>query len=96
MKEYNETEALARMCAVLPAECRDEDSVCEVLDLIYDYYEENGELDLDCDSDDDTDVADMVAYIARYFKKNAPAVAFTDEQIAAMIAAEIEYEDSLI
>ena len=95
MKEYNETEAIELMCAVLPQESRDEDAVCEVLDLIYDYYEENGELDLDCDGDD-TDVAEMVAYIERYLKKNAPAVQFTTGQIADMVAAEIEYEDSLV
>ena len=95
MKEYNENEAIEAMCAVLPEECRDEDSACEVLDLIFDYYEENGELDIDND-DDDTDIDAVVAYILKYLKKNAPAVHFTAEQLAAMVKAEIEYEDSLL
>ncbi len=88
MKEYNETEAIALMSAVLPEELRDDDAVCEVLDLIYDYYEDKG--------DDEADINGMTAYISRFLRKNAPAVQFSDEHIAAMIAAEIEYENSLI
>ena len=68
MKEYNETEAIALMSAVLPEELRD----------------------------DEADINGMTAYISRFLRKNAPAVQFSDEHIAAMIAAEIEYENSLI
>ncbi len=95
MKEYNESEAVEAMCAVLPPESRDNDSVCEVLDLIYDYYEENGELDID-DGDGETDVDAVVEYILMYFRKNAPEVHFTPAQIADMVRAEIDYEDSLL
>ena len=91
MKEYNETEAIALMSAVLPEELRDDDA-----DLIYDYYEDNGDLDLDLEGDDEADINGMTAYISRFLRKNAPAVQFSDEHIAAMIAAEIEYENSLI
>ena len=49
MKEYNETEAVALMAATLPENFRDTDAICEVLDLIYDYYDENGDLDIDAD-----------------------------------------------
>ena len=96
MKEENENEAIALMSAVLPEELRDDDAVCEVLDLIYDYYEDNGDLDLDLEGDDEADINGMTAYISRFLRKNAPAVQFSDEHIAAMIAAEIEYENSLI
>ena len=96
MKEYNENEAVELMAAVLPEESRDTDSVCEVLDLIYDYYDENGDLEIDCDDDDDSDVEAIVAYILKYFKKNAPAVSFTADQLAAMVREEIEYEESLL
>lgn len=98
MKEYNENEAVALMAAVLPEELRDNDSICEVLDLIYDYYDENGELDLDLNDDDDdeqSDVDAIVAYIEKYFRKNAPSTRFSTEQIADMVKAEIEYENSL-
>lgn len=95
MKEYNENEAVEAMSAVLPEASRDTDSVCEVLDLIYDYYEENGELDID-DGEEETDVGAIVEYILKYFRKNAPEVNFTPAQLADMVRAEIEYESSLL
>ena len=97
MKEYNENEAIELMAATLPEDLRDSDSICEVLDLIYDYYDDNGDLDIDMDDDDsDDDIEAMVDFIVKYFKKNAPAISFTPAQIAAMVKAEIEYEESLI
>ncbi len=84
------------MTAALPEERRNSDAAFEVLDLIYDYYDENGDLDIDCgdDDDDEPDIDGMVAYIARFMKKNSE-VAFTAEELAAMVRAEIEYENSL-
>lgn len=97
MKEYDEIEAVNLMMAALPESVRDTDSVCEVLDLIYDYYDDNGDLEIDLDDDDDNeDIAEMVDYIARMMAKNPPAMAFTDAEIAAMVKAEIEYENSLL
>lgn len=85
------------MMAALPEEVRDTDSVCEVLDLIYDYYDDNGDLEIDPEDDDDgEDIAEMVDYISRMLYKNPPAVAFTEAEIAAMVKAEIEYEISLL
>ncbi len=96
MKEYNETEAVALMAATLPENLRDTDAICEVLDLIYDYYDENGDLDIDADEYADEDIEEMTGYIMGYFSKNAPSTAFTAEQVSAMIRAEIQYEESLI
>ncbi len=96
MKEYDENEAVALMSKTLVPEKRNENAVCEVLDLIYDYYDENGDLDFNLDSDDDVDLDAMVSYIARYLRKNSPEVEFSDEEIAAMVKAEIEYEESLL
>lgn len=98
MKEFDENEAVAKMCAAIPADKRDNDSVCEVLDLIYDFYDENGMLDfdLDDDSDDIARIADIVAYIEKMFARNAPATKFTTAEITAMVTAEINYEDSLL
>lgn len=95
MKEFDEDEAIAKMCAACVPPCTDKDTAYEVLDLIYDYYDENGELDIDADGDD-ADAAEIVAYITGSFRKNAPAAALTDAQILAMVKAEIEYEESLL
>lgn len=95
MKEFDENEAVSRMIGVLPPDLRDEDAVCEVLDLIYDYYDESGELDIDADGDESS-VDDIVDFIEKYFKTNAPAVRFSRSQLAAMVEAEIGYEESLL
>lgn len=95
MKEYDEDEAIKLMSDSVAPELRDFDAVAEVLDLIYDYYDENGDLEIDGDDDEDEDVEDMTAYIMQYLKKNPPKVCFTDGDVAAMIRAEINYEQSL-
>lgn len=97
MKEYDETEAIELMAQAVPENVRDNDSICEVLDLIYDYYDENGDLEIDFDDDDtQDDVADIVEFIQKAFAKNPAAVEFSTQDIAAMVNAEIKYENSLI
>ena len=96
MKEYDENEAIGLMAATLPAELRDNDAVCEVLDLIYDYYDENGDLEIDFEDDSESDFEEIADYVEKYLKKNTVSVVFTREQLVAMITAEIEYEESLV
>lgn len=97
MKEFDESEAIAAMMEKLCADRRDEDAVYEILDLIYDYYESNGDLDINMDEDDsDTDVASMVEAIAKQLRRRPAAVDFTAEEIEAMVKAEIVYEESLL
>jgi len=97
MKDYDEREAVAAMLAKLSKERRNDDAAFEVLDLIYDYYEDNGELDISIDEDEsETDLAGMTAYIVKQLNKHQAAIDFTAEEIEAMIRAEIEYEESLL
>ncbi len=98
MKEYDENKATAAMLAALADNRRDEDAVCEVLDLIYDYYEENGDLDINIDDDDDseTDIAGMVSFISRQLRRHPASVDFSAEEIEAMVRAEIAYEECLL
>lgn len=99
MQEFDENKAIELMAATLGADRRDEDAVFEVLDLIFDYYDENGDLDIDLnddDDDDETDVEAMTAYISKYLAKHPAPVRFTADEIKAMIEAELAYEESLI
>lgn len=97
MKDYNEEDAIKMMEAQLPEALRDSDAVSEVLDLIYDYYDENGDLEIDCDGDDEeANIDEMAEYIHNYLRKNPPAVHFSMENIASMVRAEIMYEQSLL
>ncbi|MCX4263144.1 MAG: hypothetical protein OSJ37_00310 [Muribaculaceae bacterium] len=96
MKEYDEEEALSMMSEAVAPDLRDTDAIAEVLDLIYDYYDENGGLEIDVDSDDEEDVDDMSMYVMRYLENNPPRVSFTVDDVAALIRAEINYEQSLL
>lgn len=95
MKEYDEDEAIAMMRKALGADAPSEEDIYQVLDLIFDYYDENGELDIDADADEDTDIDEMVSYIARYLKGKSSTV-LSPAQIKALVLAEIAYEDSLL
>jgi len=95
MKEYDEDAAMRQMLGADGAGDVDENTTAEVLDLIFDYYEENGDLDPDFDNDEETDVAAMVAYIQKYLRKNATST-LSDAQVEAMVLAEIAYEESLL
>ena len=65
--------------------------------MIWDYYEENGLLDLDlADDDEDEDIeADLVDYINRMLKKDKDAKV-DPADVPLMVKAEIDYEDSII
>lgn len=97
MKDYNEDDAIRMMGAVIPEELRDENAIAEVLDLIYDYYDENGDLEIDADDEaEEENIDEMARYITNYLRKNPPAVTFSFENVAAMVRAEINYEQSLL
>ena len=97
MKDYDETEAIAAMLAVLRPDRRDEDAVYEILDLIYDYYEDNGDLDITLDDDEaETDFEAMVAAIAKQLRRHPASTNFDNDEIKAMIEAETAYQESLL
>ncbi len=70
----------------------DEDEVLNVIDMIWDYYEENGLLDIEAEPDEEADVVD---YVTRMLKKDKHAV-ISAEDVPLMVKAEMEYEDSVI
>jgi len=95
MKEYDEDEAITLMSKALGADAPSDEDIYQVLDLIFDYYDENDQLEIDVEGDDETDIEEMVDFIAGYLKGKSEA-SFTREQIKALVLAEIAYEDSLL
>lgn len=76
----------------------DSDEILNVVDMIWDFYEENGMLDVDLeydDTDDDDIEPEMVDYVCRMLRKDKGAKVFP-EDVPLIVAAEIEYEDSLL
>lgn len=102
MKEFNENEAVAAMRAALDpekAERYTDDDLLEVIDLIFDHYEENGDLDLDSsdtsDVDDEAEIKGATTYVTRFLKKDKNRkIDLAD--IPAIVRAEYGYELSLI
>ena len=72
-----------------------EDEILNVIDMIWDYYEENGLLDLDIDDDDDGIPSDeIIDYVIRMIKKDKGAT-IAVEDIPMLVMAELAYEETL-
>lgn len=73
-----------------------EDEVLNIIDMIWDFYEENGLLEPDDDNDSDEDIEpDMIDYVNRMLRKDKGAKV-APEDVPLMVKAEVEYEDSVL
>lgn len=97
MNEYDEFKAAAAMrAAVAGAEVYDDDQLINLIDIIFDYYDENGDLEIDNESDnDDDDIEAMTEYAVGILAKDK-GNRIAKDHIRPLIEAEIEYELSLI
>lgn len=98
MKDYDENEAAAYMRSHVPgAEAYDDDQLINLIDIIFDWYDENGDLEVDLDALDDTDedLEAIAAYARGVLAKDADST-IAPEHVLPLIAAEVDYELSLI
>lgn len=100
MEEFDEIKAVKSINEALINAGRkayEDDEILNVIDMIWDYYEENGLLDIDDDIDDeDEDIAaDLCDYIVRMLRKDKDA-SIAPEDIPTIVDAELAYEESLI
>lgn len=100
MKEFDESDAIKAMSAVLAPERADEDAVFEVLDLIFEYYDEEGLTDISLDDEDnddiDPDVEAVTDYVMKQLRRHRASVDFTVDEVKAMVEAEMAYEETLL
>ena len=97
--EFDETKAIEYMREAIGrrAEAYDDDQLLNLIDIIWDFYEENGLLDIDADEEIDDEEAvldDLVAYARRMLRKDKESK-INDDDIAPLIEAEIDYENSI-
>lgn len=94
MHEFDETEAIdfinSRLKTPYPA-----DEILNIIDMIWDYYETNGMLELDDDNDEPDDLPQLLADYVRIMLKKDPEAQVNDTDIPAIVNAELEYEQSL-
>lgn len=74
-----------------------DDEVFNVIDMIWDFYDENGLLELESDPDDEPDdiEQEVVDYVVRMLGKDKGA-SVAPEDVPLIVRAEMDYEDSII
>lgn len=95
--EYDEDFALKHIRGLLPTDISDkysDDDLLNVIDMIWDYYDENGFLDMSDDDEDSIDVEDVADYVKRMLKKDKEARISPDD-VMAIVNGEIDYERSI-
>lgn len=72
------------------------DELINVIDIIWEYYEENGMLEIDDEEVEDENIAaDLAEYVKRMLRKDKQSGVSLDD-VELIVDAELEYEDSLI
>lgn len=96
--EFDENKAIELINAQLQANGRTsypDDEILNVIDMIWDYYEENGLLEIDVEDEDDiASEEEIIDYVKRMVKKDKQALV-KEEDIPFIVKAEIDYEASL-
>ena len=96
--EFDESKAITYINDALAAAGRTrypDDEVLNVIDMIWDYYEENGLLDPELEDEEDEYIEPgLIYYVNRMLAKDRASVINPDD-VPAIIKAEIDYEDSL-
>lgn len=73
-----------------------DDDLLNLVDIIWDYYEINGLLEIDLDEDEtEVSVTDIVDYANRMIRKDKGAN-IAPEDIPLLVEAELDYENSLL
>ena len=93
---YDEDEAVKFISNHLPSDAKvsiDDTKVEYVLDVIYEYYDENGLIQEDTTEEASIDEEAMFLYIRKCIKKDK--INITDEEIQLMLEAEYEYGKSI-
>lgn len=93
--DFDENDAVKAMQAAAGTSY-DDNELLNIIDMIYDYYESNGllEIDVDADDDDEVDPADLVAYVKRMLARDRGANVAADD-VEPLVRAYLDYESGL-
>lgn len=95
--EFSEEKAIKYIKSHLPLEVEyDDDDILNVIDIIFDYYEDNNLLDINCEVDDSEEMMkdELVIHVSKLLKKD-PYNQIAPEHIKIIVSAELEYEQSI-
>ncbi len=97
MNEFDEKQAIAAMNASIAGSGRqyDEDELLNIIDMIWDWYEDNGLLEIDTEADDeDINVDALVKYVKKMLARDSDAQV-DQADVETLVMAELNYEQSL-
>lgn len=98
MKEFDEKEAIKTMRADLSAESSalyDDDELLNVIDIIWDWYDDQGLLDIDAEADDeDVNTDALIKHVGKMLAKDSDSPV-KREDVEPLVMAELRYEQSL-
>ena len=98
MKEFDEKEAIKSMRAVLSDEnskLYDDDELLNVIDIIWDWYDDQGLLDIDAEADDEEVNTDaLIKHVGKMLSKDTDSPV-KREDVEPLVMAELRYEQSL-
>ncbi len=95
--KYDDDKAVEYIRQQMPEAISDsltDDEIHYVIDLIYDYYEENGFFDEDDDSDVEIDEEDIIEYAIDAAEEDEVRE-YTDEEIVYIVKGELDYCESI-
>ncbi|MDE6368371.1 MAG: hypothetical protein K2K94_03955 [Muribaculaceae bacterium] len=94
---FDEKEAIAFIRSNIDVAQLTDDDILDVIDAIFDFYDENGDLDLDFDEDDEdfgseADEQAIIDYVVEALSDSE----ISQSLITDMVKAELAYEQSLL
>lgn len=93
--EFDEDKAVNYILEHTGLSSYDEDQILNVIDIIWDYYEDNGYLDLDLNDDaGDADPEKLIAHVEKMLARDK-GNAIAREDVAPIVRAELDYEATL-
>lgn len=93
--EFDENKAVDFINSRLGDRKYPSDELLNVIDMMYDYYEQNGMLDPDNDDDDTEDIEkELTEYVIKMLRRDKLAKIDVAD-VPAIVKAELDYEDSL-
>ncbi|MBP1664747.1 MAG: hypothetical protein H6Q19_1887 [Bacteroidetes bacterium] len=93
---YDEDDAVKFILKLVPDEQKDrinEDAINYVLDVVYDYYEENGLIDDQSTEEASIDEEEMMKYVLKASKKDK--MKLSEDEIQLILDGEYEYGKSI-
>ncbi len=100
MIPYDDAEAVAFIQKCLPIDLKDkleEDDILYLIDLIYDFYESRGLIDIANDGEGETvevDMDELVEYVIKNASEDGVGK-FTSDEIIQVVQGEIGYCESI-